>query len=732
MWIKFCDGVGIFLILLVIFPDVVSSCAVISEVHPQEPEWVEIHNPCKMKMNLSEWLISDAATSDSVTCHVIPNCSLLTEESYFLIIGRKNSIQNVTNEAIAYFYADDSAIGSGLNNDGDEVTFYNSSYSSSMNYSGSSAGKSWSLCNGSWRESGTPTPGRENRCDEDIVEKEYVIIGFSVDSTVVNGVACGSLFRIEIENKADCSDYENVSVYYSIRSQAGDLISDGNFTKEVGCSAYEDTGHWLPNETGVFLLCGKVIKTAADEIGTNDSSVCRNITVIDSDGILCDLGIGIEPEDLLVESGNATFYSISLKDANCSNMIHPVEVAYWIEDVFGNVLSGYPKNSSTEMSCSSNLGRRQWTPDDFYGSEAYFLKANITGHFCSDSNSSNDLAWKMLVVKGAGYLPEAGSRIRIKKIYLGSDLKAKFGENVLVDIELYKGDTDKYAVYIWAESMEGKVVSKKSELHVHTKYADHELAVPVSIKPNCNGAYHNGEYRMVAEGLGSTDSVGFVVGGISSETCATKYGEYWIFGGNAAKNENENKSETHGRAELVSFQDAVPAGGNITTRIRVENTLGCAENFTIYSYVFNGTNCVSLGFDGESWKGGWDANKKVLEILPNSSAYLTLENMIENDAAPGTYKFRVRLKYANETEDSTRDIIIRPRPQMNESPELAYEHSRGIENITTDGTDARKNGTKNTATGMTVSYGSGILSFVSDIIYRNIAVASWLASFFKF
>ena len=45
------------------------------------------------------------------------------------------------------------------------------------------------------------------------------------------------------------------------------------------------------------------------------------------------------------------------------------------------------------------------------------------------------------------------SSVFIRSFYLGEDYKAKFGDQVLARIDVYKGDTNKYSVSLWAEKI---------------------------------------------------------------------------------------------------------------------------------------------------------------------------------------------------------------------------------------------------------------------------------------
>lgn len=138
----------------------------INEVQSKNIEFVEIYNSNNAILNLSEWQIKDNSESDRITCDNIPDCSLITNFSYFIIIGKNSNISNITINKINYFYVEDTKIGSGLNDDGDNVTFFNSEISTNSKYNSSSSGKSWQYCSGNWIER-VATPGAENNCTID-------------------------------------------------------------------------------------------------------------------------------------------------------------------------------------------------------------------------------------------------------------------------------------------------------------------------------------------------------------------------------------------------------------------------------------------------------------------------------------------------------------------------------------------------------------------------------------
>ncbi len=90
------------------------------------------------------------------------------------------------------------------------------------------------------------------------------------------------------------------------------------------------------------------------------------------------------------------------------------------------------------------------------------------------------------------------SRIKITD----SPNKAKFGEEIDIDLEIYKGSTNKYALYVYVQNEDKNKVSKKITLHLRTKYTDYDEQV--SLELDCLD--ESGDYKIIAEGLDDKDT----------------------------------------------------------------------------------------------------------------------------------------------------------------------------------------------------------------------------------
>ncbi len=79
--------------------------------------------------------------------------------------------------------------------------------------------------------------------------------------------------------------------------------------------------------------------------------------------------------------------------------------------------------------------------------------------------------------------------------------EARFGEEIKVEIEIYRGDTAKYAVYIYVQDNEGSKMSDKISLHADEKFQIYTETITLTLK--CEN--EQGTYEIIAEGFDTED-----------------------------------------------------------------------------------------------------------------------------------------------------------------------------------------------------------------------------------
>ena len=140
-----------------------------------------------------------------------------------------------------------------------------------------------------------------------------------------------------------------------------------------------------------------------------------------------------------------------------------------------------------------------------------------------------------------------------------------------------------------------------------------------------------------------------------------------------------NKTEENSNYKIVSFPDVV----YINEPFKIIVSLHSSEEqiVSVYSYVYDGKNLLSDGFDGVNWKGTWTANKKDIKI-GSTPVYAEFENRIKSDTPPDRYQFKVRIKDKTDLTKSIEVLLEKEKPQLaqNNSNALLEIQCKQVEN----------------------------------------------------
>lgn len=167
---------------------------------------------------------------------------------------------------------------------------------------------------------------------------------------------------------------DNISIYNS--TELLDNVSYPSFEYNEGYS-------WVRMDNGSWSYCDSPtpgLPNICDQGETNETNTTNNT---------CNLYLWIRCDDIFFMGSNK--YRLMVEDLEGGN--HKPEVEYWIEDMFGNVVRKKRRTNNTNSD-------KSWTPDEITGTEAYIIHAMITNQVCNDTNISNNVAERMVVVKG--------------------------------------------------------------------------------------------------------------------------------------------------------------------------------------------------------------------------------------------------------------------------------------------------------------------------------------------
>ncbi len=357
----------------------------------------------------------------------------------------------------------------------------------------------------------------------------------------------------------------------------------------------------------------------SDEIsqeGLSQESVNVTLSAISCD---IDLNIKVLNQTLVYENGQSLKFKPVL-----NNKSFPFVIEYWIEDLFGKAV----KNQLN----TTNTNKKSWKTNIEEEDRVFFIKA-VVYPGCNDTNETNNVAEEMFVVmkKNRGEISssstaEGNSTLNITET---NPQTAHFGEVIMVDIEAYKGSTNKYSLSAWVEK-EGKVISEKTKFHLKTKNTFYKLALPVQIKPNCNAKIEDGTATLIVEGLGTSTEKELEIEGMSKDVCreSTVYVE---------KKEME---KTAGKKKNVFTILDLPAEihPGEAVRVKVQAQSKDDAEYKVWSYLYRGNKCYSC-FSGER-----EDNAVLFSVDENEVEVAEMLVKADQDLEEGEYTLMVKYK----------------------------------------------------------------------------------------
>lgn len=241
------------------------------------------------------------------------------------------------------------------------------------------------------------------------------------------------------------------------------------------------------------------------------------------------------------------------------------------------------------------------------------------------------------------------SYIKIKGVQdLGSDKRAKFGQVIRVDVEIYKGDTTKNNVKFYIEDSSKERISKVSDINVYNKFLAYDLTIPLQINPNCKSEFNETDYTIKAEGLNTTASSAIKIEGITKALCE--------------KIKVSQKEADELIYEIIEAPEEIIFGNFSTTKIRITNEDTDEKGVEAWSYIYRGSKSIS---------GERESNKRLIKIPPESSVVIDLTNNLEEEASGG-YKLKIKIKEEERKtpEEFTLDVRVKTLSNLIEKEEV--------------------------------------------------------------
>ncbi|HIJ10851.1 TPA: lamin tail domain-containing protein [Candidatus Woesearchaeota archaeon] len=308
-----------------------------------------------------------------------------------------------------------------------------------------------------------------------------------------------------------------------------------------------------------------------------------------------------------------------------------------IEDLFGRTIKEYTPWTKKEITTKNT---KKYSPN--LKEDVYQLHFWIEGLVCEDM-SVDDNEYKTLFAINPQY-KESASSLSIEQLYLGKDEEARWGEQVRVKLDVYKGDETKHAVQMWVEK-EGERVSATTKVNVHDPFKHYPLTLPLQMDANCNNKIDDGKVTLVVEAFGLHEENEFRMEGVSKKICKD-YLDY------VKEDRKERKKKQRFRYDVTRLPTTVESGGYLPLSVQVVND-DAFHLYDLWAYVYRGSKCYSCAEGArEDSMQQFSLSEKEAKVL---DFILPLDEEME-----GEYSIKIKLRKDGQktTKDLTKKIVV--------------------------------------------------------------------------
>ena len=271
----------------------------------------------------------------------------------------------------------------------------------------------------------------------------------------------------------------------------------------------------------------------------------------------------------------------------------------------------------------------------------YDLQNNLIDEV-SYEGGDEGVSWSLSEDKWQKTTPSAGSgnmdnktslksELRIENIYDLGDGKAEWSDIIRVEFFVYKGNTEKYTVWVWVEDSEGNRVTKKSKFSVYDKFQNYTFTYPIGIPDNCDDDFADGNGKIIVEGLDAKDEEILEIR--EKPLC---------------KEENVKAARVKDfEYELVDFSEIVEDDNDLNAKVKLKSNKEDVS-VDVLSYVFSGKKKYS------------NEDSKKIELKQGEEKIVDLKMKVEkaSDAASPRLKVKILKEGVKTPYDLTKELRI--------------------------------------------------------------------------
>lgn len=504
------------------------------------------------------------------------------------------------------------------------------------------------------------------------------------------GIGEAARFRLAV-NCTNCTGLpENVVVSYWVQDSTGSIVKKPYNWTAAGVAA-EDTSSlrsWTADEKGTYALHARMLETSCnDEHVENDQAKEPIVVSFHAVNESCNVTSAIDAP--FVYDGSRHYINVSSN----TTAPHSLRFRCRLEDFYGALLD---EESGVSFIDGEERIRCSLRPPKAAGVTAYRFLFAIDGPGCR-VDAGNLSAWQPVIVVGERPRSVRHPSRSDLDLEVDQDTTYEWGDTISVKLDVYRGDTRKYQVRVWAEDEKEDRVSSTLKVNLDDKHTRNEFVLPLALDET--GPSGNHTIRVVAEGLGERSERGITVVNNESRTEKTaasakgaeERGETGDAGGESSvieetgveEEENERVEKEEQKVRILDAPREAMAGEEFEVVVGIRATNESIEG-RLYAYVYKENRLLSEGFDGRGWSRRWDANAVNVSVPAGEEKRVSISMRMLDAATTGEYILKARMKTDGGNLEDIREIRIRPKNDSTpHAPRIRPAQTRGNESSPT-------------------------------------------------
>tara|TARA_Y100000031_G_C8252213_1_gene401085 strand:- start:1554 stop:4004 length:2451 start_codon:yes stop_codon:yes gene_type:complete len=339
-------------------------------------------------------------------------------------------------------------------------------------------------------------------------------VEISLEDIIFSEMEYYDLFKIVNNDWNDFKMETDITINYYIFDEDNNILfEDNTFIEGLKASKASNTGEIYIEDEGIYTFCAEIIDSSIEDDNEENNLDCKEINVINSLGIPCNMTIEIDSKDYFSSDETSFRFDFVIDGED----FYP-EVEFWVEDIFGYIVQ-----EKWEYEIDDNYYGKLYKSNigDVYDYQNFIIKANITDPWCDDSDYDDNLIEKLVVVQNPNYFTFDEYDIEpYVLIDTGKSGTINFGSTFYVDIEAWAGDmSGKLKIWVEENSTRKKISESVVSIGMPKMTFISDLKVPVELIENCDRKYADDNYTIVVEGFGFRDENLIDIGGVNNKIC---------------------------------------------------------------------------------------------------------------------------------------------------------------------------------------------------------------------